>query len=123
MKIIRNRARCTHCLQVVESKHRHDFRSCRCGSISVDGGEVYIKRSAKDLSDIVELSLNDFDLSTLAGRLYSHRGLELSREAAIRVMADYYEWFMLNMDTFEPELLAGFDIEHLSKLWDEWIVD
>ena len=119
--ILRNRARCRKCLQVVESKHRHDFRFCKCGAIHIDGGKDYIKRGAKDLNDIVELSINEFDLSTLVGRLYGHRGLDLLRETATRVMADYYEWLMLNIDTFEPELLTGSDIEYLSKLWDEWI--
>lgn len=118
--IIRNRARCSQCLQVVESKHRHDLRFCKCGAIHVDGGKDYIKRGVKkDLNDIVELSLTEFDLSTLAGRLYGHRGLHLSREATTRIMADYYEWLMLNIDTFEPELLAGSDIEYISRLWDE----
>ncbi len=119
--ILRNRARCNHCLQVVESKHRHNFRSCRCGAISVDGGKDYVKRSAKDLSDLVELSVNEADLYLLAGRLYEHRvgGRNLSRVDATKIMLDYLEWFMRNLDTLEPEVFAGLDIEYLSRLLDE----
>ena len=35
--IIRNAIRCNHCGDVIESVHRHDFRTCRCGCVSVDG--------------------------------------------------------------------------------------
>lgn len=43
-RIIRNRAKCCLCGDTVESKHRHDYRSCRCGALSVDGGLDYLKR-------------------------------------------------------------------------------
>lgn len=29
------------CDSVVESRHRHDFKTCPCGETSVDGGNVY----------------------------------------------------------------------------------
>ena len=44
-RIKRNAARCLACLQVVESKHQHDFRTCECGALSVDGGKAYIRRA------------------------------------------------------------------------------
>jgi len=43
--IIRNRGRCKKCGDVIESKYRHDFVTCTCGAISVDGGNAYLKRS------------------------------------------------------------------------------
>lgn len=30
MKLIRNRAKCRNCGDIIESKHRHDFVSCSC---------------------------------------------------------------------------------------------
>lgn len=44
MDITRNAAECALCGDVVESKHRLDFRTCECGEISVDGGLFYLKR-------------------------------------------------------------------------------
>jgi hypothetical protein len=35
------------CKDVIESVHRHDFLSCSCGSISVDGGKEYLRRVGK----------------------------------------------------------------------------
>ena len=40
----KNQAKCRKCKDVIESKHRHDFVSCKCGSIFVDGGNDYIRR-------------------------------------------------------------------------------
>lgn len=45
MKILRNAAQCLGCNDVIVSKHRHDFRTCKCGKLSVDGGLEYIRRS------------------------------------------------------------------------------
>ncbi len=41
---VRNRARCRLCDTVVESMHRHDFQTCNCGALSVDGGQNYRRR-------------------------------------------------------------------------------
>ena len=57
-KIIKNMAKCQRCGDIIESKHTHDFKTCRCGTISVDGGYDYIKRTyAYDPTDIIELSV------------------------------------------------------------------
>jgi len=42
--IRRNSARCDRCGDEIESKHRHDFVSCSCGALAVDGGTDYMKR-------------------------------------------------------------------------------
>ena len=51
-----NKAQCRLCNDILESVYRHDFRTCSCGEISVDGGKSYIKRSAKNLDNIIEMS-------------------------------------------------------------------
>ncbi|MGH8899419.1 MAG: DUF7695 domain-containing protein [Egibacteraceae bacterium] len=56
--ILRNRARCRLCGDVVESSHRHDFKWCSCHSVAVDGGRAYIRRVGR-LEDTEELS--EFD--------------------------------------------------------------
>lgn len=38
---MKNRARCKKCNTIIESKYRHDFVSCECGAIFVDGGNDY----------------------------------------------------------------------------------
>ena len=53
--IIRNAVQCKLCHQVIESKHVHDFRSCKCGEIFVDGGREYLRRGG-GLDNVVECS-------------------------------------------------------------------
>ena len=56
MRIIRNRVKCNHCGQIIESKSRHDFKTCKCGRVSVDGGMDYLRRSFKEKGDYEDLS-------------------------------------------------------------------
>lgn len=56
MKYLRNAAKCLLCKQTIESKHRHDFVTCKCGNLSVDGGPYYLKRSVKKLNSFQDKS-------------------------------------------------------------------
>ena len=56
IRIRRNRAQCKLCKDIIESKHRHDFVTCKCGKLSVDGGYDYIKRSGEP-KNIKELNI------------------------------------------------------------------
>lgn len=60
-KIKRNRAQCLKCMDIIESKHRHDFVSCSCGTIYVDGGKEYLRRLGK-FNYLKELSEYEGDL-------------------------------------------------------------
>ena len=53
---IMNKARCRKCGTVIHSKSRHDYVSCKCGEIFVDGGEDYYRRGAKDFKNFIDLS-------------------------------------------------------------------
>ena len=54
-KILANRAQCKECGDIIESTYRHDFVTCSCGAISVDGGKDYLRRVG-DMSKIIEKS-------------------------------------------------------------------
>lgn len=54
-RVLRNRCQCRQCGDIIESRHRHDFVRCRCGSIYTDGGTAYIRRGATDFADIIDL--------------------------------------------------------------------
>lgn len=55
-RIVRNRARCTKCDTVIESRYRWDWVACKCGTVFVDGGTDYLRRGFDQESDIEELS-------------------------------------------------------------------
>lgn len=56
-KIIENKIKCRKCGDVIESVSTHDFKSCKCGAVAVDGGHDYLKRcgSPKDREELSEV--------------------------------------------------------------------
>lgn len=49
--IVQNAVTCLNCGDFIYSAHRHHFNTCTCGSISVDGGQEYLRRVGKGISD------------------------------------------------------------------------
>lgn len=51
------RIKCKKCGDIIQSMHRHDFVSCKCGQIFIDGGGEYTRIGWKgegELEDNVE---------------------------------------------------------------------
>ena len=44
-QIVLNRAKCLSCGDIIVSYNRHDYKSCSCGKLSVDGGQDYLRRA------------------------------------------------------------------------------
>lgn len=59
-KIVRSRAQCMSCFDIIESKHRHDFVSCKCGKIFLDGGKDYVRYGAPTLTAADITLLTDY---------------------------------------------------------------
>ena len=55
-KVIVNKAKCKKCGEILESKFNHDFKTCSCKRLSVDGGLDYVRRGYKDKDSYIELS-------------------------------------------------------------------
>jgi len=55
-KIISNKIKCKKCEDIIESKYRHDFVSCKCGLVFADGGKDYLRRGFNEVEDYEELS-------------------------------------------------------------------
>ena len=56
-RIIQNEVKCLKCEEIIWSAHRHDYKSCKCGSIAVDGGRDYLRRVG-DFSNVEERSMS-----------------------------------------------------------------
>ena len=48
---------CRKCLEIIESKHKHDFKYCSCGAVGIDGGISAGNRILGNLSDIDNKSM------------------------------------------------------------------
>jgi hypothetical protein len=53
--IVQNEVSCLACGDFIVSKHRHDFVTCTCGAVSVDGGQSYLRRVG-DFANAMDLS-------------------------------------------------------------------
>lgn len=75
--IVSNQVTCSICEDTIFSAHRHDYVTCSCGNVSVNGGNDYLQRIWK--GDYIEQSIilprDDFktilagtELATSTGR-------------------------------------------------------
>ena len=55
-KIIKNAVKCLKCGDIIESVYRHDFVTCSCGNVSVDGGKDYLRRCFQEEDSYIEMS-------------------------------------------------------------------
>lgn len=60
-RLIRNRAKCLLCGDVIESVSTHDFVRCSCGALAVDGGTAYARRVFKDRDAYQDMSVFEDD--------------------------------------------------------------
>lgn len=60
-RIIRNSAKCLKCNDEVVSEFRHDYRTCKCGAIMVDGGIDYLRRGATSWEIFQDTSIMEGD--------------------------------------------------------------
>ena len=58
--IVKNEIKCEHCNDIIESTNTHDFKTCSCGMVSVDGGYDYLRRCG-NREDWEELSEYETD--------------------------------------------------------------
>lgn len=63
-KIIRNAAKCKKCGDEIESTHTHNFVTCSCGAIAIDGGKDYFKRSGNP-QDFIDCSITEPSIEIL----------------------------------------------------------
>lgn len=69
--LLRSQLECPLCGDLISSIHVHDFQTCKCGALSIDGGRDYLRVMAND--EVMELfkaegGLKDYDRSiSIAG--------------------------------------------------------
>jgi len=50
--------KCKKCKDEIFSLHVHDFKTCECGAVSVDGGREYCKIVADDFENVEIIKKN-----------------------------------------------------------------
>ena len=76
---------CPKCKDTIYSRTRHDFRSCSCKSIFIDGGLDYTRTGAlKEDIDINNLEIEEIKVDATAGDLYYDWNMKEDKYGLIR---------------------------------------
>ena len=59
---MRNRAKCKHCGDIIESFHRYDYVYCKCNEIGISGGSEEYHVAAKDFGNFLRIDDDDNEL-------------------------------------------------------------
>ena len=59
--ILVNRVQCLNCGEIIISRYRHNYVSCKCGSTAVDGGIDYLKRTGLNYKEMSLHNLSPFE--------------------------------------------------------------
>ena len=92
--IIQNQAECLNCGDKPFSANHHDYKSCKCGQIAVDGGMDYLGRTGK-IGFIRELSISFPEAAVKDARAEIEQAIENGRNslgvlcAVARVLRDH----------------------------------
>ena len=62
---------CPKCKQWVYSRARHDFNSCSCGAVAIDGGFDYTKLSYDPDIKFEDIKFESFDIKASKADLYN----------------------------------------------------
>ena len=73
MRVIINKAQCLKCKEILESKDVHDYKTCSCGYLSVDGGLEYCKRNCQDFLAYKEMSVTERELNEKAYKIIRNK--------------------------------------------------
>lgn len=92
--ILQNQIRCNKCGDEPYSAHRHDYKTCKCGAVAVDGGMDYLRRSGNpedytDLSYSMEKEVVKECLSAVGWANETGRNPLGTALAVIRVLKKY----------------------------------
>lgn len=52
---MKNRAKCKLCQSIIQSFHTYDYVSCKCGEISIDGGDEVLRVYAKNWENFLRI--------------------------------------------------------------------
>lgn len=115
-QLLLNRAQCNHCKDIITSYYGHDFKSCKCGKISIDGGHEYGRMLFTHPTDFTNLSVYD-DGKHETRRSNMHWGRNYDKDMNCLLKIGYI--FIKDMDTDYIEVVLRMFNTQLSKIYNE----
>lgn len=125
--ILRNSARCPKCGENVESLNRHDYKSCKCGAIAVDGGFDYLRRTMETGVQPEQTSIfypciavdHAGSVGVICG-FYLVYGPNLEGECRYYGKRFYWGWDLSTGEAWEcDELIGAHNLDLGENFWQE----
>lgn len=100
-----NKAKCTKCGDVVESKHLHDIAHCSCGNVSVVGGLINPMIRATDYAYLRSVEAGEDPIEAI------NKGASVEHEVKCdkRVLRDEL------LDRFDSRLATLHNLPHIAR--------
>lgn len=116
--ILRNSIKCNHCNDEIESIHCHNFVTCKCGKVSVDGGSDYHRVLFSDISDFIDTSIEDDGTHELR-REHLKWGVNFDKDMIKLPKTSYKSIKDLETDHIQAILDGGFGNSFYKDLFKE----
>lgn len=122
IEIVLNQVQCLNCGDIIQSHHRHDFKTCNCGSLTVDGGSDYIRRLGNH-SDYLEMTVySDAPFTEIREALHrGSRGVSGKEPLKWIPLCEIDDVYLDNLIAWQYSL--GYDQQFVSKMYikeKEW---
>ena len=109
--ILSNMLKCELCGDIIESRTRHGFVTCKCGTFSIDGGNYYrrilIHDVSRTLHDCIDLSVT-VDIDSLDE-------LSITKDKGGRTIFEYLGYQYSYHSTVTAHLLKTYEKMRLRK--------
>lgn len=112
---MKNRAKCKLCKSVIESLHRYDEVSCKCGEISISGGNDLLLTAANNWVNFLRVDDQDNEISVKVVEKGKH-ATETDEPKALSTRSDKLAELKRMVENIErlPQSAMSAPIDHYS---------
>jgi hypothetical protein len=108
---MRNRAKCRKCSTIIESFHRYDYVSCKCGEISISGGLDVLEVSAKQFSNFLRVDDEGHEIEVTVQEKDKHESKEgykdYPEKPTRKDLIDEFQILVKNLESLPPAALSA----------------
>lgn len=100
---MKNRAKCKLCESIIESFHSTDYVSCKCGEISVDGGDAF-RCAAKNWNNFLRIDNNGNEIVVKVKEEHEMPLVKPTKKELLNMLEDQIKAF----DNLPPHAMNNF---------------
>lgn len=112
--LVKNAIKCNFCKKIIQSLHRHDHKSCKCGRVAIDGGLSCPRILFTSPDDYIDKSIvsDDFEVQ----RLHVRWGVNYTKTGKLRANTVWKPIAKLETDHIEAILK---NVKKIDLFWKQ----